>query len=444
MSRILRPILAAALALAAPAGPALADAFPAESARSRVITVPVDKSLSFRLDAPASKIVVAQPETAQIVATTDQNFYVRGKKLGATNLLIYSRGGGLMEVVDVRVGYDAEALQQDLAAALPGEKIVVRNLGNGLLLTGQVANTAAAVKAKALAEKIAPESVTSALTVDASQQVILEVRILEASRTALNELGFDIAAANNSTFGFLSGGAVLGRPINLGTPAGILRLSSSVGTAAFDVTINALEEKGVIRTLARPNLAALSGEKASFLAGGEFPFPVPSGLDQVTIEFRPFGVTLDFEPIVQDNGLIKLKVAPEVSALDPRNSLRTNGFDVPSLSVRRASTTVELRGGESFAIAGLFQQEYLNSMREVPGLGDVPVLGALFRSSRWRRNETELVIIVTPRLATAADLGPQQPNPLQAFDEPSAIDLILMGATARNAPQLGATGAAGR
>lgn len=443
MSRILSLTLATALAVSSAAPPALADAFPAESARSRVIAVPVDKSLSFRLDAPASKIVVAQPETAQIVATTDQNFYVRGKKLGATNLLIYNRRGALMEVVDVRVGYDTEALQQDLSAALPGEKIAVRNLGNGLLLTGQVSNTAAALKAKTLAEKIAPESVTSALTVEASQQVILEVRILEASRTALNELGFDIAAANNSTFALATGGAIVGRPINLGTPAGILRLSSTVGTAAFDVTINALEEKGVIRTLARPNLAALSGEKASFLAGGEFPFPVPSGDEQVSIEFRPFGVTLDFEPIVQDNGLIKLKVAPEVSALDPRNSLRTNGFDVPSLSVRRAATTVELRGGESFAIAGLFQQDYLNSMREVPGLGDIPVLGALFRSSRWRRNETELVIIVTPRLATAADLGPDQPNPLAAFDEPSAIDLILMGATARNAPQLGAAPAVG-
>src|SRR5690606_19402592 len=208
MSRILSISLAGVLALTAAAPQALADAFPAESARSRTITVPVDKSLSFRLDAPASKIVVAQPETAQIVATTDQNFYVRGKKLGSTNLLIYSRRGDLMEGVDVRVGYDAEALQQDLPAALPGEKIVVRNLGNGLLLTGQVSNTAAAVKARALAEKIAPESVTSALTVDASQQVILEVRILEASRTALNELGFDIAAANNSTFAFLSHGEI--------------------------------------------------------------------------------------------------------------------------------------------------------------------------------------------------------------------------------------------
>ncbi|MET0295102.1 MAG: type II and III secretion system protein family protein, partial [Phenylobacterium sp.] len=421
---------AAALALTG-ATPAHADAFPAESARSRVIAVPVNKSLAFRLDRPASKIVVAQPDTAQIVATTDQSFYVRGKKLGSTNLLIYDRGGRLMDVVDVQVGFDGEALQRDLASALPGEDISVRTLGNGLLLTGRVSTTAVAAKAKALADKVAPEAVTSTLTVDASQQVILEVRFLEASRTALNELGFDLAAANNSHFAFASGNAVNGPPINVNTPAGVLRLSSTVGTAAFDVQINALEEKGVIRTLARPNLAALSGEKASFLAGGEFPFPVPSGQDQVTIEFRPFGVTLDFEPVVQDNGLVRLKVAPEVSALDPRNSLRTNGFDVPSLSVRRATTTIELHSGESFAIAGLFQQDYMNAMREVPGLGDVPVLGALFRSSRWRRNESELVIIVTPRLATAADLGPQQPNPLGAFAEPSAIDLILMGQVAK-------------
>ena len=176
--------LAAALVLGA-ALPVAAEQFSSEAARSRVITVPRNKSASFRLDSPASKIVVAQPETAQIVATTDRSFYVRGKALGSTNLLIYGAGGALQEVIDVRVGYDADALQQDLAAAIPGELIEVRNLGEGLLLAGDVSTTAAAAKAKGLAEKFAPGSVTSALTVRASQQVILEVRVLEASRSSL-------------------------------------------------------------------------------------------------------------------------------------------------------------------------------------------------------------------------------------------------------------------
>lgn len=421
MNRLLAAGLACAALFAASAN--AAEPFSAESARSRTINVPKNKSLSFRLDSPASKIVVAQPETAQIVATTDRSFYVRGKALGATNLLIYGGGGQLQEVIDVRVGYDAEALQADLAAALPGEPIRVRNLGEGLLLTGDVSTTAVQMRAKALADKFAPEAVTSAITVRASQQVMLEVRVLEASRTALKEAGFDVAAANNGRFIFASGSGLVG----VSPPQGALRISGSIGTANIDLTLRALEEKGLVRTLARPNLVALSGQKAKFLAGGEFPFPIPQDADTVAIEFREYGVKLEFEPVVQDNGLIRLRVAPEVSQLDVRNSIRVLDVDVPALSIRRTETTVELKEGEAFAVAGLFQQEYANQVRQLPGASDVPVLGALFRSSRWRRQETELVVIVTPRLAAAADLDPAlQPNPLGGT-EATAIDLILNG-----------------
>jgi len=412
----------AASALAAVAASAVADSFPSEASASRVINVPKNKSLSFELGAPASRIVVAQPQTAQIVATTDHSFYVRGKALGSTNLLVYGGGGRLMEVIDVRVGYDAAALQGDLAAALPGERIAVRNLGEGLLLTGDVSTTGVAARAKAFAEKFAPEAVTSALTVRSSQQVILEVRVIEAGRSALQDIGFNIAA-NGPHVGFASGAGLLGAA----PPQGILRIGGSVGSTNIDVTLQALEERGAIRTLARPNLTALTGEKSSFLAGGEFPFPVPAGKDLVTIEFRPFGVTLNFTPTVQENGLIRLQVAPEVSQLDPRNSLRISGFDVPSLTVRRASTTVELRGGESFAIAGLFQQDYVNAIRQIPGAGDIPVLGALFRSSRWKRQETELVIIVTPRLAEPSDFVSRPDTPLSTGHEPGAIELFFTG-----------------
>ncbi|HEY3696844.1 type II and III secretion system protein family protein [Phenylobacterium sp.] len=418
-------VLAGALgaaAVLAPALPAAADSFPSEAAVSRVINVPKNKSLSFQLDAPASRIVVAQPETAQIVATTDHSFYVRGKALGATNLLVYGAGGRLTEVIDVRVGYDAGALQSDLAAALPGERIGVHNLGEGLLLTGDVSTTGVATRAKAFADKFAPDAVTSALTVRASQQVILEVRIIEAGRSALQDIGFSIAASG-PRFDLAAGAGLIGAA----PPQGLLHLRGTAGSANIDVTLQALEEKGSIRTLARPNLTALSGEKSSFLAGGEFPFPIPAGKDMVAIEFRPFGVTLNFTPTVQDNGLIRLAVAPEVSQLDPRNSLHISGFDVPSLTVRRAATTVELRGGESFAIAGLLQQDYLNTVRQIPGVGDLPVLGALFRSSRWNKQETELVIIVTPRLAAAADFTPQPATPLSAGQEPGAIELFLTG-----------------
>jgi pilus assembly protein CpaC len=420
-SRTLAGALVAALALSF-ATPSPAEVFASESAPSRVIFVPRDKSLSFRLASPASKIVVAQPDTAQIVATTDHSFYVRGKELGSTNLLVYGPGGRLQEVIDVRVGYDAKALEQDLASALPGESIRVETLGEGLLLLGNVSTTGVAARARALGERFAPDAVTSALTVRASQQVVLEVRVLEASRSALQDIGFNVDVANKS-FSVHTGNGLIGN-----SPAqGILSLHGGSGRTSIDVALQALEEKGVVRTLARPNLVALSGEKASFLAGGEFPFPVPQNLN-VTIEFRPFGVKLNFLPIVQDNGLIRLAVEPEVSQLDPTNSLRINGFTVPSLTIRRANTTVEMKSGDSLAIGGLFQHEYTNALKQLPGLGDVPVLGSLFRSSRWKRNETELVILVTPKLVSAADFtAAAQAAPLPGR-EPHALDLILNGA----------------
>jgi pilus assembly protein CpaC len=411
--------LAATLAILAP--PATADVFQAEAAPSRVIHVPRDKSLSFRLDQPASKIVVAQPDTAEIVATTDHSFYVRGRELGATNLLVYGPAGRLHEVIDVRVGFDAGALQDDLAKALPGETIRVSTLGEGLLLSGQVSSTAVVAKAKAFAEKFAPQGVTSALIALATEQVVLEVRVLEANRSALQDLGF-MASIRNSSFDFSYGNGL----VSNSTPTGILTLTGGAGRTAIDVQLRALEEKGVVRTLAKPNLVAVSGEKASFLAGGEFPFPVPNGDNRITIEFRPYGVKLNFQPTVQDNGLIKLQVEPEVSALDPTNSLRLANITIPALTVRRANTTVELKSGDSLAIGGLFQREYANGVKQLPGLGEVPVLSALFRSSRWKRAETELIIVVTPRMATAEDIAAARTAAI-AGDEPSVADLMLKG-----------------
>jgi pilus assembly protein CpaC len=413
------PLIAALLAIAAPA--VAQPAFMSEAAPGRAIFVPRDKSASFTLSEPATKIVVAQPDTAQVVATSNQSFYVRGKELGATNLLVYGPGGRLKEVIDVRVGYDAATLQQDLAAAFPTEKIAVRNLGEGLLLSGDVSNTSVANRAKALADRYAPDAVTSAITVRASQQVVLEVRVLEATRSVLKDIGL-MANVGNSSFSFASGTGLVGAT----APQGLLTLTGGAGSTMIDVQLQALEQKGLIRTLARPNLVALSGEKASFLAGGEYPYPVPQGRDQVTLEFRPYGVKLDFQPLVQDNGLIRLAVQPEVSQLDPANSLRINNVTVPGLIVRRTGTVVELKNGDSLAIGGLFQREYANTMKQVPGLGDIPVLSALFRSTQWRRNETELMILVTPRLATAADMDKARDATIAGV-EPDPIGMLLQG-----------------
>ena len=433
MSRRFVSLLTAAALLAPTVLPAMASAQmvgQAATGASRLIAVPVNKSAAFRLNGPAGEVVVAQPEIAQIVATTDQSFYVRGKALGGTNILVYDRGRNLVEVIDVQVGYDAGAMEADLAAALPGEKIAVRSVGKGVFISGSVANGSQAARVRAIAERYVPAAdITSALSVRGSEQVMLEVRVVEASRSSLKELGIDLNVANLSGFIFASGAGLLG-----GNPQSITAISTNSGTTRIDVAISALEEKGVLRTLARPNLTALSGEPASFLAGGEFPVPVAvtrneTGGRDLGIEFKPFGVKLDFVPVVAEGGLIRLKVAPEVSQLDARQGVRIQGVEIPGLSVRRTATTVELRDGESFAVAGLFQQEYSNALRQLPFLGDIPVLGALFRSARWRRNETELVIIVTPRLvqATADASGGATRDPLTPAMEAGDGALFING-----------------
>ena len=430
----------AALALAgaaAAATPAFADAMLSEDAPSRLIVVPKDKSLSFRLDEPATKIVVSQPDIAEVIATTDRSFYVRGIETGATNLLVYGPGGRLLQVIDIRVGLDAMALQHDLDQALPAEHIKVQAMGENVLLTGNVSSPGAAIRATTIAQKFAPDSVTSMLHVNGSQ-VMLEVRILEATRSTSRDLGVGTELGNQS-FAFQQGANVVGHPIIppggqfplvglVGTslPISALGIVGHIGHTAINAQLAALEANGSIRTLARPDLVALSGEKASFLAGGEFPFPVPSGVNLITIEFRQYGVKLDFTPTVQEDGKIKLQVVPEVSALDPTNTVRVDNVTIPALTVRRANTTVEMRDGESLVIGGLFQHTAQNDVSQVPGLANIPILSALFRSTRFKRNETELLIIVTPHVVTQSDIDGAKDKTLSG-NEPSTADLLLFG-----------------
>jgi len=419
--------LAGALAIAGSVGAQEPDA------PARTITVAKDKSAAFHLDQPVGEIVVASPEMVQLVATTDHGFYIRGKAIGTTNLLIYDRAHHLSEVVDVQVGRDLASLQSDLITALPREHIIASNFAGGVLLTGQASTSAIAARAEEIAEHYAPKEVTSQITLRAAQQIMVEVRILEANRTALHDMGFNLTASNASGLNIATGtGLVTGA-----VPAGAFSIGGNIGKTSVDLTLQALETKGLVRTLARPNLTAMSGEEASFLAGGEFPYPVPNGLNAVTIEFRQYGVKLKVTPTIEPSGEIKLKIAPEVSQLDAAHSIQIDGFLLPSLDISNASTTVELKDGQSFAIAGLFQQGYNNAVSQVPGIGNLPVLGTLFRSESWQRQETELAIIVTPRLATPTDDPSTLPNPLPDGVEPSAIDLILAGLTEKAGPAAG-------
>jgi pilus assembly protein CpaC len=299
-------------------------------------------------------------------------------------------------------------------------------MAGGILLTGTASSASAAAQAKAIAERYAPQAVSSTVVISSNKQVMVEVRMIEVSRSSMKDLGFDFSAQSSDGNFSAHTGTASGLTSAL-DPQGVISGTAHWGNISVNAKLAALETQGMVRTLAKPDLIAMSGEEASFLAGGEFPFPVPNGLNNVTIEFRQSGVKLNVTPVVEDNGDIRLKVAPEVSQLDPAHSISIAGFTLPSLAISKASTTVELRDGQSFAIAGLYQRGYNNAIDQVPGIGNLPVLGSLFRSSNWQKNQTELAIIVTPHLTAPTDHIETLPNPLADHQEPSAIDLILLG-----------------
>ncbi len=388
-----------------------------------VLAIENGRSTVIETNSAFATIAVADPDIADVMATSDRSFFVRGKAPGWTTILVYNEAGSILEMIEVRVALALDSLRQDLSTILPGEEFDVFPVLDGVFIEGMVENPSAAERAIRLAERHVPGGVANGLSVRQSQQVLLEVRFVEASREIVKEIGignnissgtFDVATASNLVSGLA---------------AKTIGNVTQVGGEAIDISLRALEEKGVIRTLAEPNLVALSGDTASFLAGGEFPVPVASNLGNITIEYRQFGVGLAFTPTVLGDGLINMRVRPEVSALDARNAVRTGGVEVPGLTVRRADTTVELRDGQAFAIAGLLQNAYSNDVRQTPWLASVPILGSLFSSKRYQRQETELMIIITPHLVQPAASINDLATPHDAFGEPSESEFFLLNQT---------------
>jgi pilus assembly protein CpaC len=374
-------------------------------------------------DGAFATIVVADPEIAEAMATSNRSFFLRGKTPGTTTVLLYNSSGAIAELIEIDVKLGLEELREDLKRLLPGEPIEVYPVHDGVFLDGRVTTAGAAEMALQVAERYVPGGVANGLTVGQSQQVLLEVRFLEASRSAVREIGFGNTIDANDFKSTTESGTISGLAEKT------VALFTNLGGENIDVRIRALEEKGVIRTLAEPNLVALSGDTASFLAGGEFPIPVSNKDNQITVEFKKFGVSLDFTPTVLGEGLVNLRVRPEVSALDKANGIRASNIEIPGISVRRADTTVELHDGQAFAVAGLLQNNYSNDVRQTPWLGSVPILGALFSSKRYQRNESELVIIVTPRLVQPAPHPDQLASPLDSFAEPTEAELLLFSRT---------------
>jgi len=419
-----RKLLLTALLCSAFTTPAQAKSWIEDMSDTRTATsVKIDDLIVMKSDKSFKEVRVANSDIADVVVLTDRSFHVIGKKGGKTNVLLYDQDKQLIDIINVSVGYDLAELKRSLYETLPGETVEVKPLGGGVYLSGEVSSAHVAGTAEKIAEAFAPGRVTNAISINDSHQVMLEVRFVEASRSAIKELGIGILTQRSGEFGFqTSSGLVSG---NVPSLAGTLL--GGIGSVSLDTNIQALEEQGVVRTLAEPNLVSMSGVSASFLAGGEFPIPVAADNDTIGIEFRQFGVGLSFTPTVLEDGIINLEVKPEVSQIDTTNAVRISGVEIPALRVRRADTTVELRNGQSFAIAGLLQNESSNSKNQVPWLGDVPILGSLFRSSRYKKKETELVIIVTPRLVKPAPDISDLASPLDYTKAPSELDLFLNG-----------------
>jgi pilus assembly protein CpaC len=444
----------AALALSSAMAPAaLAQSYgtsPDAGLLAGQLDVPLNKSQVVTVDRPFAKAMVGNEEIADIVPVTNRSLYVLGKKMGTTSLTIYDSNNIVISVVDVAVGPDIVSLRRQMAELIPGEPIGARISNDSVVLTGVVSNGPAVDRAVQLAQSYAGEKVINMMSIGASQQVMLEVRFSEINRQTGKQIGFSgFTGSDGGTFGSATGNGA-GLTPDPDTGEGILRLDSITNSfgvfrkafSAFGLNINAtldaLERKGLVKTLAEPTLVALSGETASFLAGGEFPVPVlqggggssgAGGNNGITIEFKPFGVSLAFTPTVLADGIINLQVEPEVSSIDPNASITVNGLTIPGLQTRRANTVLELRDGESFALAGLIRRDFQTTVRQVPLLGSIPLLGALFRSSGFQKGETELVIVVTPRIVQPIKANVPVALPTDRVQNPSEGELFLMGRT---------------
>lgn len=435
------------------------------------VKVIVNKSRTFKVDTAFATIVAGSPDIVDVKSLSDHLIYVQGKQTGTTNVILFDSSMKQIGILDVEVVIDTSNLQQNIRTSTGGQGIRVSASEGQVVLSGTAADAVVAERAMAIATSTVAKggTVVNAMSVAAPQQVMLEVRFLEVNRDAGRDLGVNLYAANanGTNVGNTGLGTATARRVPIGgvngdvgaPPTGSLPLLGTVGTlvgtagglaptpygslltsivrtangGSVDLLISALETKGLARRLAEPNLTTLSGDAARFLAGGEFPVPVAStagtaGLvPTVTIEFKKFGVELAFVPTVLSRGVINLRVEPSVSELDFGNAVQIAGTVIPALTRRDARTTVELRDGQSFAIAGLLQTRNRQDVSQLPWIGSVPVIGTLFSSKSYQQQETDLVIIVTPRLVAPAAPGQQLASPLDSRLPANDVDFFLNG-----------------
>src|ERR1041385_2550707 len=412
-------IPAVAQEAAAPAAPASPIPAPSQQettpTEGQALHVLVGKSVVINVQSPMTRVLSSNPAAVETLATSPTQVVVEGKAAGNGSLILWGQSGH-SQMLDVVVDVDVTGLRTAIERAYPNQHIEVQADGGRLLLSGLVNDSHAVEDLTKMAGLYSP-TVVNSLTVAATHdpQVMLDVRFAEVDRSRIDQLGFNIFTVGaTNTLGTIStqqfnppgtnssgGGVVSGKTGFIGIP-NTLNIFLFRPDIDLGATIEALQQKSVLQILAEPNLLAMNGQKASFLSGGEFPFPVVQGganVGAVTIQFRPFGVKLDFVGTIDyAQSVIRLHVAPAVSTLDFTNAVTISGFVVPALSTRRAETEIELKDGQSFGIAGLMDRREQAQMSKIPGIGDIPVLGQFFRSKNVNRSNSELLVLVTPHI----------------------------------------------
>ncbi|MEN8836697.1 MAG: type II and III secretion system protein family protein [Celeribacter marinus] len=430
-------------------------------APSGTLNVPMNRAVVVESDEPFAEISVANAEIADISTLSDRSIYVLGRAPGRTTMTLLAPDGSLITNVQIQVTPDITEFKERLRQIMPGEGIEVRTANDGIVLSGIISSVTRMERAVELAERYAPGRVSNLMNIGGTQQVMLKVRFAEMARSVSKNLSSSVGFLNDinvidpatgaidaatnwsgGSSGTLIGAAngVTGAFTAKDDALGAIKFGGSLGGVELAVVLEAMEQKGVVRTLAEPNLTALSGQQAKFLAGGEYPIPVqtPNG---IVIEYKPFGVELEFIPRVVNGDQINLELKAAVSGIDSTVSYAIDGFSLNSFKRREASTTVEMRDGQSFAIAGLLQDDFQDLNGQVPWLGDIPVLGALFRSMDYQRAQSELVIIVTPHLVSPTS-GAALILPTDRVRIPTEAEMFLFGKTfgGTTKPQSGGAG----
>jgi pilus assembly protein CpaC len=444
LARTLAIGLVAATLVAAPSQPVTAQAM--QNASSS-IDLSVGRGRLVSLPTAMSDIFVADDKVADVQVRSSRQLYVFGKTPGETSIYATDASGRVVFSTVARVGNNIETIDQMLSLAMPEASIAANTMNGFVLLTGTVRSPDDAAEAERLVQAFVGDEtkVLSRLRTATPLQVNLQVRIAEVNRSLVKEISGNLLTRDtdgplgNGFLGGVFGGRQAGSITtdangntiyNITTPSGTRSLAGAGRLFGLDLiaSLDIGERSGLVATLAQPNLTAISGETADFLAGGEFPVPIPGNFAGTTIEYRKYGVSLAYTPTVLSNGRISLRVRPEVSELSTEGAIEMQGFQVPALTIRRAETTVELGSGESFMIAGLLNNRSIGAIDKMPGLGDVPLLGALFKSDSFRRGETELVIVVTPYLVEPVSANDIK-LPTDAFRDTNDLQRLLLNQT---------------